>query len=216
MWPARVGAPKQGLRICKGCGTAAFCSSCRGDLWHSEDAIHEHVYGAQVTGSLLWHYRLDARSARCWPNCHLASDTTRCMKEGLLVCRGCALRLQACQDHARSQGIEEHDRWQQLVCCALSISRLLRLLHSISSEDACLCLSTLYSCYHSEVAENPNLLHVPSLLWPCWTISLSFVRHQRTCPWCRASIQVFAARWDVRTFQAIHKLLLQLCMHVPL
>ena len=143
VWPARVGVSKQGLRICKGCGTAAFCSSCRGDLWHSEDAIHERVYGAQVTGSLLWHYRLDARSARCWPNCHLASDTTRCMKEGLLVCRGCALRLQACQDHARSQGIEEHDHWQQLVCCALSISRLLRLLHSISSEDACLCLSTV-------------------------------------------------------------------------
>eukprot|EP00439_Symbiodinium_sp_Y106_P069306 s1259_g11.t3 len=71
-----------GLRICPGCGTAAFCSSCWGDPWHSEE------------------------------------------------CPVLAKLLEACKDHARSRGIEEHDHWQQLVCCALSISRLLRLLHS--------------------------------------------------------------------------------------
>ncbi|CAE7813151.1 smyd2-a [Symbiodinium sp. CCMP2592] len=71
-----------GLRICQGCGTAAFCSCCWGDPWHSEE------------------------------------------------CPVLAKLLEACKDHARSRGIEEHDHWQQLVCCALSISRLLRLLHS--------------------------------------------------------------------------------------
>ncbi|CAE7472439.1 ASHR1 [Symbiodinium natans] len=52
----------------------------------------------------------------CWPN-------ERWHKE---ECPILAHLLQACQGYARAQN---NDQWQNLVCCALSISRLLRLLH---------------------------------------------------------------------------------------